>query len=402
MAVREPASPAGVADLLARLRVMAKGRETIDVAQLHFVDLGKIRKAYGPRWREQGARIEDAAESFLRKRLSSSDLLVKGEGGFLVVMGTATGPESYAVAAQLTQGLNAFFTGEHPQAQVRFGSHVQSMATRDIERDLASAQRTESPEQIVSGAEHTASDLEWKFEPVWDVRRETLSYWFVAPFNAATGLRLPGYQFETVGGHAKQFIDIDEAGLWVAEQALVDLSAAGKQALVGATVHIHSLVSMASRARILATIDRLDANLHRFRIVKIAGVSQGFPRIYLKEIIGSLRARVPNVILQASWDEPDFSTLLYPGLAGIGIVSPGSAVQPGSITEIPALISRSSEAVRLAHGARIRFFVEGAVTKYLALKFTRIGVDNLASTGIWPARSVVDGMERWPARRLAA
>jgi hypothetical protein len=205
-----------------------------------------------------------------------------------------------------------------------------------------------------------------------------------------------------VGGHAGQFVNIDEAGLWVAEQALIDLSAAGKQALVGAAVHVHSLVNLASRARILATIDRMEPSLHRFRIVKIAGVSQGFPRIYLKEIIGALRARVPNIILQASWDEPDFSTLLYPGLAGIGIVSPGSALQPGSIAAIPALIVRACEAARLAHGARIRFFVEGAVTKYMALKLAHVGVDNLASAAIWPARSAVEGMERWPAGRLAA
>jgi hypothetical protein len=200
MAVREPASPAGFADLLARLRVMAKGRETIDVAQLHFVDLEKIRSAYGPRWREHCSRIEDASESFLRKRLGASDPLVRGEGGFLVVLGTATGPDSYAVAAQLTQGLNAFFTGENAQAPVRFGSHVQSMAARDIESGLASAHRAAAPTPLVSEAEFASSDPEWKFEPVWDVRREALSYWFVTPFNAANGLRLPATSLKQWAG----------------------------------------------------------------------------------------------------------------------------------------------------------------------------------------------------------
>ena len=93
MAVGEPASV--TADLYSRLRAIVAGRETVDVAQLHFVGLDKVQKAYGGRWPEHQTRIHDAAESFLRKRIGASDLLVRGEGGFLVVLGGATGPDSH-------------------------------------------------------------------------------------------------------------------------------------------------------------------------------------------------------------------------------------------------------------------------------------------------------------------
>jgi len=402
MAVGEPASKAAIGDLLSRLRDMARAKETIDVAQLHFVGLEKIKRAYGDRWLDHKSRIQDAAESFLRKRIGQGDVLVRGDGGFLIVLADAMGPKAHAVTAELTHGLNAFFTGDLRESPTpRFGGAVQNIATRDLERSLRQGAAPVEPAENL--AERSGgSDLEWKFEPVWDVRKEALSYWFVTPCISSTGLRVPGYQFETAAGHTQQFVRIDEAGLWVAEQALLDLARVGRQALVGATVHAQSMTSDASRARILATIDRLNPSLHRFRIIKIAGVSQGFPRLYLKEIIGALRSRVPNVTLLAQWDEPDIASLLHPGLSGLGFVAPGSGIMTGTVTSIPALMLRVSEAMKLAHAARMRFFVEGAVTKYLALKFATAGVDNIASPSIWAVRGSPEGMLKWSADRLVA
>src|SRR5215475_13356051 len=99
MAVGEPASTAAIGDLLSRLRDMARAKETIDVAQLHFVGLEKIKRAYGDRWPDLKSRIQDAAESFLRKRIGPGDLLVRGDGGFLIVLGGAMGPKAHAVTA---------------------------------------------------------------------------------------------------------------------------------------------------------------------------------------------------------------------------------------------------------------------------------------------------------------
>lgn len=401
MTVGQPVSRAVPIDLLSRLRAVATGRESIDVAQLHFVGLADIQRAYGERWPEHRTRIQDAAESFLRNRVGGSDLLIRGESGFLVVLGAETGPKAHAVAAQLTHGLNAFFTGELGQAQApRVSGAAHSMNTKDIERSVRGFQTDELVE--AEPVERSgASDLEWRFDPVWDVRREALSYWYVTPFHRNTGARVPGYQFETGAAQTAHLLDIDEAAFWVAEQALQRLVNAGKQALIGTTIHARSLTSLASRARILATIERLNQDFHRFRIVKIAGVTHGFPRMYLKEIIGVLRSRLPNVVLLTAWDEPDVLSLLQPGLAGIGFVAPGSGVMSGPIIAIPALMARINEASKLAHGIRARFFVEGAVTKYLALKFAKAGVDNIASHAIWPARAMAEGMERWPADRLA-
>ncbi|SUS03383.1 hypothetical protein DF3PB_10135 [uncultured Defluviicoccus sp.] len=402
MAVGEPASRAAVDDLRARLRVLAKGRETLDVAQLHFVSLGEIQQAYGARWPEHKSRIQDAAESFLRKRVGASDMLVRGEGGFLLVLGVAAGPEAHAITAQLTHGLNAFFTGQGGTPPPRFTGTAQSFATRDLEGSFGAIDVVAPAPEPAASERSGSIEPDWKFEPVWDVKREALSHWFVTAFNRANGVRIPGYQFENGAAYSSHFVKIDEAGLWVAEQALQDLLTAGKQTLIGSVVHAQSLTNVATRARILATIDRLNPEFHRYRIVKIAGVTQGFPRLYLKELVGVLRSRQLHVVMTAFWDEPDIATMMQPGLTAVGLVTPASGVMSGPVIAIPALMARINEATKIAHDARARFFVEGAVTKYLALKFASAGVDNIASEHIWPTRATADGMLRWPANRLAA
>jgi hypothetical protein len=385
-------------DLLARLRDIATSRDRIDIAQLQFVGLDAIRDAYGDRWPHHRNRIQDSAETFLRKRMAAGDLLVRGEAGFLVVLASTSGPQAHAAAAQLTHALNAFYTGHAAESPApRFAGVVQNVQTRDLEKALS-----RSNDAPIPAANADAAPPDWRFEPVWDVKRETLSYWYVTPFGHDSTIRLAGYQFETCALNSLHLLRTDEAALWIAEAALQDLADTGRQALIGTAIHVHSLMSLSSRARLFATIERLNPDLHRYRIVKIAGVAQGFPRLYLREIVGALRSRLPNIMLLAAWDEPDIAGLLQPGLSGIGLVAPGSGVAGGPVTAIPALIARANEARRQAHAARMRFFVEGAVTKFLALKFAQAGVDNIASQNIWPARVPVGGLQKWPADLLAA
>lgn len=403
MAVGDSASKADLGDLVSNLRLMAQGRETIDVAQLHFVGLNDIQQAYGQRWPEQKTKIQDAAEAFLRRRIDNADLLIRGEDGFLVVLGGAAGPEAHAIAAQLTHGLNTFFIGEDGQATApRFGGVVQPMPVKDLETSFGDLDVVASARAASPAEDFGLPELEWRFEPVWDVRRELLSYWYVTPFLKASGARLPGYQFENVATHPSQFLKVDEAAMWVAEQALQELLAAERQTLVGSTVHIGTLANLSARARFLATVDRLDPELNRFRILKIAGVTPGFPRMYLKEIVGALRSRLSNVVISASWDEPDVAGLLQSGPIGAGFVVPTSAVASGPLVAVPALMGRIADAVKSAHSGRARCFVEGGVTKFLALKLAAAGVDNIASQRIWPARPMAEGMLKWPADRLAA
>jgi len=389
-----------VDNLTSRLRAIAKGRETLDVAQFQFIDLDEVRNAYGDRWPENKARILDVAEGFLRRRVDPGDLLITAAGGFLVVFGAASGMAAEAAAGSLSHGLNEFFLGDVGETpSPRFGAATHTMPVKDLAESLGDvAVVPPAPPEVAAGP----AQIDWRYTPVWDVKREILSSWYVTPYSKTANERIPGYLFEGAAGNATQFAAIDEAGLLVSEHALQTLIANGRQALIGVSLHATSLTNLATRARLLAVLDKLDKQYFRYRVIKIAGVAPGFPRLYINEIVSVLRAKIPNVVIGAAWDEPDLNKLLQAGPVAVGVSLPKSVVHIGATISTAAVIRKVSADIQTAHSARKPFFVEGLIPQDLALKLSQAGVDNISSPRIWPAGAMPDGMLKWPLSRLAA
>jgi hypothetical protein len=387
-------------NLTSRLRAIAKGRETLDVAQFQFIDLDEVRNAYGDRWPENKARILDVAEGFLRRRVDPADLLINAGGGFIVVFGAATGMAAEAAAGSLSHGLNEFFLGDVGETpSPRFGAATHAMPVNDLAESLGDvAVVPPAPREVIAGP----AQIDWRYTPVWDVKREILSSWYVTPYSKITNERVPGYHFEGAAGSATQFAAIDEAGLLVSEQALQSLIANGRQALIGASLHATSLTNLTTRARLLAMLDKLDKRYFRYRVIKIAGVAPGFPRLYINEIVSVLRAKIPNVVIGAAWDEPDLAKLLQSGPVAVGVSLPKSVVDVGAAVSTLTLMRKLSSDIQSAHNAHKPFFVEGMIHADLGLKLSHAGVDNISSPRIWPAGAMPDGMLKWPLSRLAA
>ena len=191
-------------DLADRLRNIAREREALDVAQFQFIGFDAIRAAYGERWPEEKDRIRGVAEGFLRRRIDGADLLIRADGGFLVVFGSATGAEAEVAAGQLSHGLNEFFLGGDGPTP-RFSVASSSVPVKELTDRLGDVEII-SPEQGPDPAETFGlSQLDWRFQPVWDVKRETLSSWYVTPYITKSGVRLPGYQFEGVSARPHHF-----------------------------------------------------------------------------------------------------------------------------------------------------------------------------------------------------
>jgi hypothetical protein len=389
-------------DLTARLRMMAQDRETLDVAQFQFIGLEEIQSAYGDRWPANRARIFSIAESFLKRRVDGGDLLISANNGFLVVFGAATGVAAKAAAGAMSHGLNEFFLGEVSESPCPRMTAISAPApVKELSESLGQAKVVESePGPLPEAA--SLPNIDWRYQPVWDVRRETLSIWYTTPYSRKTMERLPGYQFENCSVSAAQYAAVDEASLWISEQAFHDLIPRGRQVLIGSSIHASTLTNLSTRARLMAAIDRLDRQFFRYRVLKIAGVAPGFPRLYLNEIVAMLRAKIPNVVIGAAWDEPDMSGLLASGPVAVGVTLPKSVVGPVAAVAPNVLLKKLTADLQSAHGAHMRFFVEGQIERDLALRLSLAGIDNIASPRVWPASGMPDGMMRWPADRLAA
>lgn len=385
-----------------RLRQLAQGGSTLDVAQLQFVGLEEIREAYGNRWPQQKARIRSIAEEFLRRRMDPSDLLISADSGFVVVFGSAVGPEAEAIAGQLSQGLSDHFLGgSESNPAPRFTSSCNSVPIEGLAHCLGNSPLIQPHADVRMPDSCALPDLEWRYQPVWDVKREAITSWYVSPHLRSTGKRVPGYMFESQPALARQFAAIDEACLWVSEQALKELIAQGKQALIGVSINARTLTNTQARTRIFSVLDRLDKDLYRFRVIKIAGVAPGFPRLYLAEIVLALKSRGIKVVIGAAWDEPDMPGLLAIGPRSVGVALPLPIAGPAADSSARALMDKLDRHQQRAHAARVRFFVEGHMTSRLALKLVALGVDNLSSPSIWPNLGMPDAMMRWAASRLS-
>lgn len=390
-------STSAAGSLAERLRGLAGERSSVDVAQIQLLATDELRRAYAVRWPEQQARIMDASETFLRRRMAEGDLLVRSNDGFLVVFRTSF-HEAAISAATLANGLNGHFLADATRSPVpQVGVRTATVPVGDLAARLA-----ESPFLGAVADELVAvAATDWRYQPVWDVKRETLTSWYVTPYVAGAATRLPGYQFEDAYADAARYAELDAAGLTEGEAALRRLISEGKQALVGASVHVAALANARARARVLGALDALDPSLARYRVLKIAAVPPGAPRSFLAEAIRQISARLPNVVLGAAWDEPDLAGLAACPAVAVGFSIPPAIASAQSIVPRAGLYARIAEAVSVAHAARKRLFIEGAVSHDLAARLRLLGVDNISSPTVWPPTAHPDAMLKWSAERLA-
>lgn len=396
-----------LADIAFRLRNLAQGRETLDVAQFQFMEMDSIKAAYGERWPENKARILGVADSFLRRRVDPGDLLIQAGDGFILVQGSAAGAAAASAVGSLSHGLNEFFLGESGENPVpRMGASSVPVPLSKLAATLADidfVDPVDPPPPPPGNGASPLDNVEWRYQTVWDVRRETLSSWYVVPYSRRTQDRLPGYYFENTSITAAQSVVIDEASLTMSEQALSDLIPAGRLMLIGASVHLSTLTNLTTRARYLSAIDRLDQSYMRYRLLKIAGVAPGVPRLYLNEIVNALKAKIPNIVIGCAWNEPDLAGILQSGPAAVGVTLTKSVIGPGAAIPQAALLTKLSSDAQIAHSAQKRFFVEGQFDRDVAVKLAGIPVDNIVSPRIWPAQGAMPmGMIKWPMSKLAA
>jgi hypothetical protein len=387
----EAEAPEGL-NLADRIRRLANGRNTIDVAQFQFIDLGEIRGRYGPRWPEKRDRVQRVARHFIGKRIAPEDMLIPGADGFLVVFGSRSGVLADAAAQRITQELNTFFLGAaDDDADVRFSTWHKAMSIDDFAQtfgDLIAEDHRPKRSSALS-----SDEIPFGFTPVWDAKRGALTTYFVTPVDAA------GHSLDATADTPARHLELDELKLKVSEEAIRQLFASDRRAFVGAALHVSSLNNEASVAKLYSVIAKFDKNLLQYRVVRITGVEPGFPRIYLDDIVRTMKTRIPKVAIGLNWMETDISSVLRLEPAAIGFTLPPGALSVfARRTELFARIHTAVDLVR-AHG--IPFYIDGDFTPDQAQRFAMDGVQLLASPRIWPVKSVLPAAEKWASSRLS-
>jgi hypothetical protein len=386
-------NPGGL-NLAEKIRRLANGRTTIDVAQFQFIGLETIRERYGRLWNERRAKVVHVASNFITKRIAPDDVMITGADGFLLIFGSRSGVLADAAAERLSTELNTFFLGAADiDDDIRLVAQHRAMSVDDFAEAfgdlIAESPGVASPAPLRFGP----GEIPMGFTPVWDALRGVITTYFVTPLDAATGQPLEW------DPDRHRHTDMDDLKLKASEDALKKLFASGKKALVGVAVHVSSLNNRQSLERLLATMARFDKKLAGYRVVRLSGVDPGFPRIYLEDIFRTVKARVPNIAIGFNWTEPDVGSVmrLRPAAVGFGF-PPGTLGAPGPRADLFARIQAAADLSRL-HAVPIG--VEGDIDPEHAQRLAAEGAHLLASPRIWPVLPVLPPAQLWPASRLA-
>ena len=385
----ESESPGGL-NLAERIRRLANGRNTIDVAQFQFIGLDAIRARYAQRWDEKRDHVAQVARQFITRRIAAEDVLISGADGFLLVFGTFAGALADAAAQRISKELNAFFLGSPDLDDMQIKAQHQSMSVDDFANAFGAM--LADAKDSAPHARPTAAETLMGYTPVWDAQRGALSTFFISPLDPATGSPMDW----NYASH--RHTDMDEMKLKASEEAMRKLFESGKKALVGVTLHVSSLNSQQSLSRLMAVISKFDPLLARYRMIRISCVEPGYPRIYLEDMLRVLKPRVPHVAIGLNWAEPDIASILKLQPAAIGFTLPVGTLGPhGPKAEVFARIHSAVDQAR-HHGVSVG--VEGDMQTDHIQRFAQDGVNHICSPRVWPMRRALPAAELWPTSRL--
>lgn len=382
----------GGLNLAERIRRLANGRSTLDVAQFQFIGISEIRQRYGARWLEKRDRVSEVATHFITRRIAPDDVLIAGADGFLLVFGSCAGALADKTARRIATELNTFFLGEPDLTDIQIGAQHHAMSIDDFA--AAFGAMLANLHKAVEGASPNGDTIKMSYTPVWNARGGALSAFFVTPLDAATGIPLDWDRASS--RHA----DMDERKLKASEIAMRALWTSGGRAIVGVALHASTLNSQQGMSRIVQAMAGFDRRTARYRLLRVSCIEPGYPRIYLEDIMRTMRPHAPNIALGLNWQEPDLPSILNFKPTAIGFtILPRALDHAATRAEIHGRIATAIDQCR-NHGVLVG--VEGDLTAEHAMHFVQQGVSFICSPRIWPLRDQLTSAEVWPATRLLA
>jgi hypothetical protein len=321
------------------VRVMDSGAtlERLKALPIFYFDLGPLLSRRQSRSAVGAERIQLACERHV-KRLAPRDLLVFEERGFFVVVLSCSGLAAQSLINEINIELLRHFFGTDSIAPDQLGAMFRiatpSEAANagaltaldnyfDVEFSIFSGQSaddvSEAVETLPSGNQSARSGLpsniEFEFQPGYDLRRDVASTYFCVPARGdSTGGLLESAALADLDPRVRPALDVAllEHSLKFSRHLLKNGIVAG----VGASVSFETLAWSRGRQLYQQALRANDALNNPYLILKVCDVPPGTPETRLAEVVAILRPLAKRLFLQLSVSEAPWRLCGQLGITG--------------------------------------------------------------------------------------
>jgi hypothetical protein len=226
--------------------------------------------------------------------------------------------------------------------------------------------------------------------PVWNVKQEALTgYWIAPTYRNAHG-RVYGY--ERSGADSKpseDYLSLDLAIMRRAIQEAERCLASGRRCLIGYSVHSTTLQNRQKRLEFLNALYTAGEQLRPYLIGRIAEIEIGTPTVTIAEWVHLLRPVSTRVTIQLQANDSAVTDVGNTGASSASFTLSSRQLDPEGQANYTRHIQRWAAALQRQ---KVQFRIDNVLVPALLTLAISSGADALTSERIWPVVSAPNGV----------
>ncbi len=366
-------------ELKRKLKQALSGRTAVDMGQFQFLNLDKVREGAGPDWERLREKVYDVGQHFIEKRLTGGDVVVRCQGGFLIIFEALDAEAAELSVASIADELELFFLGDRELSPLKVIGEARSVPIEELleivaqtqdegrrpagegqgpvredphrdtppwarqearERDRKSATDWEvarppekratskpRPEAVYKESEGVWDDI--VFKPCWDARRSSLLHNICVARRVVNGFAFYGRDTLMGSDDRKRHRELDEAVARAAQRGFQKTYAQGGASAIIVPVHYDTIASLSQRLRYFAILQSVPEPKRRYFFLRVDGVPEGAPLGQMQELFRSLKHYGAYVLAQLPFGVSDFRRFESCGIGIFGTEAPARMNEDG-------------------------------------------------------------------------